>query len=109
VERCNVHWVLVVSNEIPHPKATAAFLATQIGALRRSSLKNHGADQEVNDMFDMGAETMALPLEEKLKFDQGDDGRSFGCVFTWSAHRPAEFTNFIRYKSAGANAVDASG
>ncbi|KAI9566319.1 hypothetical protein HD554DRAFT_2277855 [Boletus coccyginus] len=54
-------------------------------------LKNHGADQEVSDMFDMGAETMALPLEEKLKFEQGDGGRSFG------------------YKKAGANAVDASG
>ena len=31
-------------------------------------------------MFHMGAETMALPLEEKLKFEQGDDGRSFGRV-----------------------------
>ncbi|KAG6380554.1 hypothetical protein JVT61DRAFT_4913 [Boletus reticuloceps] len=54
-------------------------------------LKNHGADQEVSDMFDMGAETMALPLEEKMKFEQGDDGRSCG------------------YKAAGASAVDASG
>ncbi|KIJ66625.1 hypothetical protein HYDPIDRAFT_109724 [Hydnomerulius pinastri MD-312] len=54
-------------------------------------LKNHGTDQEVNDMFDMGAETMALPLEEKMKFEQGDDGRSFG------------------YKKAGANAIDAGG
>lgn len=31
-------------------------------------------------MFDMGAETMALSLEEKLRFEQGDEGRSFGCV-----------------------------
>jgi len=54
-------------------------------------LKNHGADQEVSDMFDMGAETMALPLEEKMKFEQGDDGQSCG------------------YKAAGASAVDASG
>ncbi|KAH7924784.1 Clavaminate synthase-like protein [Leucogyrophana mollusca] len=54
-------------------------------------LKNHGADEEVNGMFDMGAETMALPLEERMKFEQGDDGRSFG------------------YKKAGANAVDPSG
>ncbi|KAG8219208.1 hypothetical protein J3R82DRAFT_26 [Butyriboletus roseoflavus] len=54
-------------------------------------LKNHGAEQETSDMFDMGAETMALPLEEKMKFEQGDEGRSFG------------------YKKAGANAVDASG
>jgi hypothetical protein len=41
-------------------------------------LKNHGVDYEVNEMFDMGAETMALPLEEKLKFEQGNDGMSFG-------------------------------
>ncbi|KAG6816483.1 hypothetical protein H0H87_005688 [Tephrocybe sp. NHM501043] len=42
-------------------------------------------------MFAMGAETMSLPLEEKMKFEQGNDGMSFG------------------YKSAGANAVDATG
>ncbi|KAJ8590793.1 hypothetical protein M405DRAFT_815425, partial [Rhizopogon salebrosus TDB-379] len=54
-------------------------------------LKNHGADQEVSDMFEMGAETMALPLEERMKFEQGDEGQSFG------------------YKKAGANAVDATG
>ncbi|ESK91153.1 2og-fe oxygenase [Moniliophthora roreri MCA 2997] len=54
-------------------------------------LKNHGADEEVNEMFEMGHETMALPLEEKMKFEQGDTGVSFG------------------YKAAGANAVDASG
>jgi hypothetical protein len=29
-------------------------------------------------MFDLGAETMALPLEEKLKFEQGDEGTSAG-------------------------------
>lgn len=44
------------------------------------SLKNHGADQEVSGMFAMGAETMVLPLEEKLRFEQGDGGRSFGHV-----------------------------
>lgn len=33
---------------------------------------------EVNGMFDMGAETMALPLEQKMLFEQGDDGASFG-------------------------------
>lgn len=43
-----------------------------------SSLKNHGADREVEDMFEWGEETMALPLEEKLKYAAGDDGRSFG-------------------------------
>ncbi|TCD64599.1 hypothetical protein EIP91_003864 [Steccherinum ochraceum] len=54
-------------------------------------LKNHGADEDVSGMFEMGAETMALPLDEKMRFEQGDDGMSHG------------------YKAAGANATDASG
>lgn len=41
-----------------------------------SSLKSHGADDEVAGMFEMGEEMMKLPLEEKLKFEQGDGGRS---------------------------------
>ena len=35
----------------------------------------------MNQTFDMGAKTMALPLKEKLKFEQGNDGMSFGFVF----------------------------
>ncbi|KAF7796857.1 hypothetical protein EIP86_008041 [Pleurotus ostreatoroseus] len=54
-------------------------------------LKNHGADVEVEGMFEMGAETMKLPLDEKMKFEQGDEGKSFG------------------YKAVGANAVDDKG
>ncbi|KAJ7661592.1 hypothetical protein DFH06DRAFT_376782 [Mycena polygramma] len=54
-------------------------------------LNNHGADELAEGMFQMAAETMLLPMEEKLKFEQGDGGNSFG------------------YKAAGANAVDASG
>lgn len=42
------------------------------------SLKNHGAEKEVDDMFDMGEETLDLPLEEKMKYEQGDSGYSFG-------------------------------
>ena len=42
------------------------------------SLKNHGADELVDEMFEMGAETMNLPLEEKMQFEQGDGGSSFG-------------------------------
>ena len=42
------------------------------------SLKNHGADKEVQGMFEMGLETMKLPMEEKLEFEQGDGGRSCG-------------------------------
>jgi len=54
-------------------------------------LKNHGADAEVEQMFNMGEETMALPLSEKMEFEQGDTGLSFG------------------YKAFGANAVDEHG
>lgn len=32
-------------------------------------------------MFEMGAETMDLPLEEKMKYEQGDAGSSFGYVY----------------------------
>lgn len=44
------------------------------------SLKNHGADAEVEGMFATGEQTMALSLEEKMKFEQGDDGLSAGHV-----------------------------
>ncbi|KAI0828139.1 hypothetical protein BC628DRAFT_1429535 [Trametes gibbosa] len=54
-------------------------------------MKNHGVDAEVDKMFDMGAETMQLPLHEKMKYEQGDEGISFG------------------YKAAGANATDEKG
>ncbi|OBZ65458.1 1-aminocyclopropane-1-carboxylate oxidase, partial [Grifola frondosa] len=54
-------------------------------------LKNHGVDAEADQMFDMGAETMKLPVEEKMKYEQGDEGTSFG------------------YKAAGANATDEYG
>ncbi|KAI0048074.1 Clavaminate synthase-like protein [Auriscalpium vulgare] len=47
-------------------------------------LKNHGAEEEVDGMFDMGAETMALPSEEKMKFEQGNDGLSFGYKYAGS-------------------------
>ncbi|KAJ7452216.1 Clavaminate synthase-like protein [Mycena latifolia] len=54
-------------------------------------LKNHGVDEEVDKMFDMAAETMALSLEEKMEYDMGHEGMSFG------------------YKAAGTNAINASG
>ncbi|KAH9041817.1 Clavaminate synthase-like protein [Lactarius hengduanensis] len=54
-------------------------------------LKNHGTDAEADAMFEMGAHTMALPLEEKMRFKRGDGGDSFG------------------YKFAGSNATDPSG
>ncbi|KAF8172418.1 hypothetical protein K438DRAFT_1851637 [Mycena galopus ATCC 62051] len=54
-------------------------------------LKNYGMKEEINGMFAMGAETMALPLEEKMKYEAGDDGGSFG------------------YKAAAKNAIDTKG
>ncbi|KAI0666079.1 Clavaminate synthase-like protein [Trametes maxima] len=54
-------------------------------------LKNHGVDDEVDAMFDMGRETLALPLEEKMKYEQGDHGFSFG------------------YKAAGVQFMDDNG
>jgi len=54
-------------------------------------LKNHGVNDEVDQMFSMGEETMSLPLSEKMAFEQGDEGISFG------------------YKASGANAVDEFG
>lgn len=42
------------------------------------SLKNHGADQIFEPMFEMGRETMSLPFEEKMKYWQGNQGASFG-------------------------------
>ncbi|KAL5485865.1 hypothetical protein ACEPAI_6908 [Sanghuangporus weigelae] len=41
-------------------------------------LKNHGADELINGMFDTGAEMMDLPLEEKMKWLRGDGTESFG-------------------------------
>ncbi|EIM87631.1 Clavaminate synthase-like protein [Stereum hirsutum FP-91666 SS1] len=63
--------------------------ATQIGFWY---LKNHGVDEEVNKMFDMGVEMMDLPLEEKIKYDKGaETGVSAG------------------YKALGASAIDETG
>lgn len=31
------------------------------------SLENHGADSEVDSMFEMGEEVMDLPIEEKMR------------------------------------------
>ena len=41
-------------------------------------MKNHGAEEEVAKMFEMGEETMELPLEEKMKFEQGNNGVTHG-------------------------------
>ncbi|KAI0076053.1 Clavaminate synthase-like protein [Panus rudis PR-1116 ss-1] len=41
-------------------------------------LGNHGINEEVNRMFDVYGETLDLPLEEKMRFEQGDSGNSYG-------------------------------
>ncbi|EIW87439.1 Clavaminate synthase-like protein [Coniophora puteana RWD-64-598 SS2] len=42
-------------------------------------LKNHGADETMlSSMFAMGSEVMNLPTEEKMKYDQGNNGISHG-------------------------------
>ncbi|KAF9254816.1 hypothetical protein L218DRAFT_1009270 [Marasmius fiardii PR-910] len=48
-------------------------------------LKGHGVQPNVNGMFERGAATGKLAFDEKRKFEQGDEGCSFG------------------YKAAGAN------
>ncbi|KAK4703375.1 hypothetical protein P7C70_g2840, partial [Phenoliferia sp. Uapishka_3] len=52
-------------------------------------LKNHHVDPE--PVFEMGEETFALPMEELMKFEQGDSGMSAG------------------FKKAGLTNVDAAG
>jgi isopenicillin N synthase-like dioxygenase len=74
------------------------------------SLKNHGVDEEADAMFEMGAETMRLPMEEKMKYEQGDSGMSFGYAWRSYANRhSSDHITLLRYKAAGANAVDETG
>ncbi|KAJ3742334.1 hypothetical protein DFH05DRAFT_1536286 [Lentinula detonsa] len=41
-------------------------------------LKNHGAEQDFVAMWGMGEEVFELLLEEKMGYEQGDEGLSFG-------------------------------
>ncbi len=45
-----------------------------------ASLKNHGVDAEAQALLEVGRKALSLPLEEKLKYELGDEGGSFGCV-----------------------------
>ena len=65
-------------------------------------------------MFEMGAETMRLPLAEKMQYEQGDEGISFGYVAPHryhfvNTHTHFKFLSARRYKAAGANATDETG
>ena len=52
-------------------------------------LKNHGVNPD--PIFEFGEETFQIPLEEKLGYEMGDSGRTFG------------------YKKAGGTNTDAAG
>lgn len=54
-------------------------------------MKNHGAENLVEPMFETGRQTLALPMDEKMKYWQGNQGDSFG------------------YKAAGATFSDFNG
>lgn len=47
------------------------YLSSRANYYCRPSLKNHGVDDEVDKMFDLGVEMMSLPLQEKIKYDEG--------------------------------------
>jgi hypothetical protein len=49
-------------------------------------------DEEVHEMFTMGAEMMALPMDEKMKFEQGDDGMTFGFILLICIKTPLTFS-----------------
>ncbi|OJT09574.1 UPF0676 protein [Trametes pubescens] len=73
------HALLVVDYELlvagdEHELAKLWHAATHLGFCMR----NHGVEWEVDAMFDLGSETLALPLSEKMKYEQGDNGDSFG-------------------------------
>lgn len=61
-------------------------------------------------MFAAGVETMNLPLEEKMKFEQGDSGRSAGyvCELLWDGVLLL-FTIYHSYKAHGSSATDEKG
>ncbi|KAJ6607613.1 hypothetical protein B0H10DRAFT_1956143 [Mycena sp. CBHHK59/15] len=84
------HPLLVIDYELVKVKDAAEIkrLWTAGTELGFWYLKNHGVEEEANGMFEMATETMGLPMVEKMKYEQGDGGMSFG---------------------PGANAVDGSG
>lgn len=59
-------------------------------------------------MFDLSAEVMSLPKDEKMKFAQGDHGKSFGCVSVHFHPYPSIPTQY-RYKALGSNVISSSG
>ena len=78
-----------------------------------NSLKNHGAEREVEALFDLGREFMNLPLDEKMAYEEGDDGMQFGCAAFNDILQPRESvqltTSTLRYKAAGYHSADEHG
>ena len=61
-------------------------------------------------MFEMGKETIALPLVEKLKFEQGDQGISFGYAPSFdTALSRRDNALYVSYKAAGVQFMDDRG
>jgi isopenicillin N synthase-like dioxygenase len=87
------HPLLVVDYQkiVQGDEAEADTLFTACKSLGFFYLKNYGFEEVIEPMFAVGEETFRMPLEELLKFDMGDDGRSCG------------------YKRAGGANVDAKG
>ncbi|KAJ7452235.1 hypothetical protein FB451DRAFT_1050952 [Mycena latifolia] len=59
-------------------------LWTAVTKLGFRYLKNHGVDEAVDEMLEMAAETMALPLEEKMEYDMGHEGTMMKPSDPWS-------------------------
>ncbi|KZT10019.1 Clavaminate synthase-like protein [Laetiporus sulphureus 93-53] len=70
--------------------------ATQLGFWY---LKNHGVEDEMNALFDLGKAFMGLPLEEKMQYEEGDDGMQFGYkaagYHTADEHGTLDATEFL--------------
>lgn len=73
------------------------------------SLKNHGVDQEVSTMSDMGAETMAPPLDENIELEQDDNGIFASARTVMSMFPPSCADLLTRYKAPGTTVTDDAG
>ena len=60
-------------------------------------------------MFDVCAEVLDLPLEEKMEFEQGDNGNSFGLVSFSITCKAFIDSVFESYKAKGTIATDKNG
>nr|VWP00262.1 Protein kinase domain-containing protein [Ganoderma boninense] len=87
------HPLLVIDYELIKKRGQAEIdklwkAATELGFWQYVGPTLH---EDVNEMFEMGAKMMRLPLDEEMKCEQGDAGISFG------------------YKAAETNATDKTG